>query len=690
MERRFKWLLCVLTQLLLPGTFGQLTGTITSPGNPFIITATIVNPTTSTIAILAWNNIFDNATQLPVSFSVFDEQNNPVQLASTYAMRAGMTNDDFYDLLPGQNLTRTFDLRQSLQNIPSGPTTRLPKVVKVQLPLVLKGIVHSGSYQIPPAAAADFTVQPPRFGDFSAAGLQDINLSSKPFKRTLYFPIFVDLETGYHSPPDGIHVQTADCQAQNFSDLSNAIFDAGVYAKSVYLAANNATSTLFADFFNAEEHRNVSEIGSLLVNATSGSSPHVDIYYTDGLGLCSSESNILGYSSTPSWLGDAFITLCPSARNLGRAPAPCSTGSAMQLGHSASHVMFHLLLTLNNVVRTMIDSSVYGSPACQQLRGSLTWDPRRNADTYVQLAIAHWAYGLGGSPYNGVPCYSDNAALPNIPKRTRSLKPRRKDLDHSVSVSRQIHSRHVARQDLGGVLGQIANAAQQCTRTEQQLLRFAAQNARSLAASARDNPYDVLWTQYFNGDATVKAKVSTVFDNIAKWDSKSNAQGISVYCDPLRQTETCYSGRIAKIDFNAASQAVMVLCPAFFYYPASNQCLNPAKRFETQGADIDQAGTLLHELSHVPWINNKLTVADGYLISTAHTGRRQMGCYDFDCATALAAQRDTPGSDARNLPEKVASNYELYAYAVRASLADCSWTDYGGSAYGFGLGRWVG
>lgn len=211
MERRFKWLLCVLTQLLLPGTFGQLTGTITSPGNPFIITATIVNPTTSTIAILAWNNIFDNATQLPVSFSVFDEQNNPVQLASTYAMRAGMTNDDFYDLLPGQNLTRTFDLRQSLQNIPSGPTTRLPKVVKVQLPLVLKGIVHSGSYQIPPAAAADFTVQPPRFGDFSAAGLQDINLSSKPFKRTLYFPIFVDLETGYHSPPDGIHVQTADC-----------------------------------------------------------------------------------------------------------------------------------------------------------------------------------------------------------------------------------------------------------------------------------------------------------------------------------------------------------------------------------------------------------------------------------------------------------------------------------------------
>jgi len=673
---------------LLPGTFGQLTGTTTSPGNPFIITATIVNPTTSTISILAWNNIFDNATQLPISFSVFDDQNNPVQLASTYAMRAGMTNDDFYDLLPGQNLTRTFDLRQFLQNIPSGPTTSLPKVIKVELPPFFKGIAHSGSYQIPPAAAADLTVQPPRLGDFLAAGLQDINLISEALKRSLYFPIFVDVEAGYRSPPDGIHIQTADCQAKNFSDLSDAIFDAGVYAKSVYHAANNVTSTLFADFFNAEEHQDVSNVASVLMNATSGTSPHVDVYCTDGLNLCGSDSNILGYSSTPSWLGNAFITLCPSARNLGRPPVPCTTGSEVQLGASASHVMFHLMLTLSNVVGTIIDSSVYRSPACQQLRGSLTWDPHRNADTYVQLAIAYWAYGLGGSPYSGAPCYSDNAAPPNVPKKTRSLKARRKELDHSVSS--QPDSRHVVRQSLGGNLDQNVAAVQQCTRVEQQLLRFAVQKVQSLAASARDNPYDVLWTQYFNGDASVKAKVNKVFDNIAKWDPKSNAQGISVYCDPLRQSQTCYSGRIARIDLYDAGRAVMVLCPAFFYYPASNQCLNPAKRYETRGGDLDQAGTLLHELSHVPWINNNLIVEDGYMMTTAHSGQRQQGCYDYDCATALAAQRGTPGFDARNLPEKVASNYELYAYAARASLAGCSWTDYGGSEYGFGLGRWIG
>lgn len=321
----------------------------------------------------------------------------------------------------------------------------------------------------------------------------------------------------------------------------------------------------------------------------------------------------------------------------------------------------------------------------------MIWDPRRNADTYVQLAIAYWAYGLGGTPYNGAPCYSDNAAPPKVPKRTRSLKPHHKELDHSVSESSQRHFRHVARQNLDGAPGQMAAGTQQCTRTEQQFLQYAVQNARSLAASARDNPYDVLWTQYFNGDAAVRAKVSIVFDNIAKWDLKSNAQGISIYCDPLRQSEGCYSGRIALVYSDGASrQAAMVLCPAFFYYPASNQCLNPAKRYETPGEDLDQAGILLHELSHVPWISNQLMVGDGYLITTAHNGQRQRGCYDYDCATTLAAQRSSPGFDARNLPEHVASNYELYAYAVRASLAGCSWTDYGGSAYGFGLGRWIG
>lgn len=64
------------------------------------------------------------------------------------------------------------------------------------------------------------------------------------------------------------------------------------------------------------------------------------------------------------------------------------------------------------------------------------------------------------------------------------------------------------------------------------------------------------------------------------------------------------------------------------------------------------------------------------------------GCWDFACATAFAANRNTPGFDSRNRPEVVATNYEYYAYAARATKAGCSWTGYAGE--GYGLGAWFG
>ena len=483
-------------QLLLQGVIGQLTGIITSPGNPFIITATVTNPTANTISILSWNNIFDNVTQLPVSFSVKDDQGNPVKLASTYAMRAGMTNDDLYDILPGQDFSRVFDMRQFLQSVPSGPTTLYPKTISVSLPPVFKGISHSGPCQIPAAAAADPTGTPP-IGDFTAARLQDIILSSTPLKLSYNFPIFPDLDPGYSNPGDGIQIQTADCQSQNFTDLSNAIFDAGVYAKSVYLAATNATSALFADFFNAgSDEQAVANISMLAMNATNGNSPHVDVYCTDGLNLCSSDSNILGYSSTPSWLGNAYITLCPSARNLGRAPVPCTSVGAESLSATTSHVMFHLILTVNNVVGIMIDNSVYGSSSSQRLRTSSVWDPTKNADSYAQLAIVQWGFGLGGSPYSGPSCYPANGIPPSVPKRSRGLPVHPRKPRGAVNLTDAPPFNHVRRQvGIFGGLDQIVASATLCTASEKQLLQYAVQNARAVAALARDNPYTALWTE---------------------------------------------------------------------------------------------------------------------------------------------------------------------------------------------------
>ena len=71
-------------------SFSQLTSLLTRPGNPFIITFNVTNPTTDTISILKWNNVFDDSTEIPTSFSITDDQGLATPFASTYALRSGM------------------------------------------------------------------------------------------------------------------------------------------------------------------------------------------------------------------------------------------------------------------------------------------------------------------------------------------------------------------------------------------------------------------------------------------------------------------------------------------------------------------------------------------------------------------------------------------------------------------------
>lgn len=499
MDWKTLWLLKLLASilLLLHVTAAQLVGAITSPGNAFIVTIVISNPTSSTISVLAWNNIFDFATQLPVSFSVEDDQGNPVQLASTYAMRAGMTSEDLYDIPPGQNFTRIFDLRQVLQSVPSGPTTLWPKVIRISLPSDYKGISHTGPYNIAVEAAADLTSVPPQLGDFSASGLQDISLSSDALPLPLYFPIFPNQPDG-SNVNDGLRLDLGDCQAQNATDLSDAIFDAGLYAQSMVHATTTPSSPLFADFFESSEQLAVSQIATLVKGAIGGSGPHVDVYCTDGFDLCGTTSNILGYTFTPSWLGDAFIVLCPSARHLGRAPMPCSADTGAQVSATTSHIMFHLILTVNNVIRTMLDGTIYGSLACQQMKNSTTSAPGQNPDSYAQLAIAQWNYGLGGAPYDGPSCLPANGALPNNHKRIAST-PMVHPSRQSGTTSRGLVPRRFTEtytQLRSSTLRQNVAGVHQCAGHPAALLQFAIQRARTLAAAARDYPFAGLWHLY--------------------------------------------------------------------------------------------------------------------------------------------------------------------------------------------------
>ena len=52
-----------------------------------------------------------------------------------------------------------------------------------------------------------------------------------------------------------------------------------------------------------------------------------------------------------------------------------------------------------------------------------------------------------------------------------------------------------------------------------------------------------------------------------------------------------------------------------------------------------------------------------------------------------AHDRVLPGFKPENLPERVGSTYEYFAYAARAGRTDCSWMDFAGDLYGGGFRR---
>ncbi|KAI4245095.1 MAG: hypothetical protein L6R40_002694 [Gallowayella cf. fulva] len=399
-----------IVHLLLRVTTGQLIGSVKTVVDRYVVLVTISNPTRDTVSILNWNNVFDHIIPLPVSIVVRDKRGRSVQIPSTYAMRAGITSADFYHLGPGEDYHRTCDLRSLYEDIPTGREGN----ITVGLPGGFKGISHNGTWTVPSQAAANLSADPPKFGDFSAAGLQDISLTSRPMSLHFGVPLFEDSvpATATRTPYHGIHVDTDACQAQDITRMKDALSDAGVYANALSLAANDRSSALFANYFLSIARQTVKRVASSAQTAINGQGPHVSATCIDEGYIClMSNTNILGFSSR---LPQSHIVLCPAARSLPRAPDPCSSNRGKQIGASASHVMLHLILTLDNVVGKVIAGNVYGSGSCQLLKNSYILETTGNPDSYAQLAIAQWAYGLGGPPYEGNPCPPVLGIVPNI------------------------------------------------------------------------------------------------------------------------------------------------------------------------------------------------------------------------------------------------------------------------------------
>lgn len=524
---------------------------------------------------------------------------------------------------------------------------------------------------IPVEAAADITRGV--LGDYSAAGLKSISLTAAPYTVQLNFPIFEGSESNSTILSDGVQLDHGTCTGTNATILNDAIFDAGVYANSVHLASVDTSSTLFPQFFQTSQRSAVSNASESASLTIQGNGPHVDVYCSDLDNLCDSEGSILGYSFTPSFLGSSYLVLCPAARNLGRAPDPCSAPSGKQLSASASHVMFHLTMTLNNAVRSIIGNNYYGAQAVLQLANSTTVNATTNADSYAQLGIAQWAYGEGGTPYSGPACPPANGLVPGNQKRTKPAKSLEQHLPARVGP-RAVLSRRQGLEDL--TVKQVAEGTQQCTGAQLTLVHNAGGNIRALAAAARDNPDGHLWKQTFNGDLTIQRQVWKIFDTIAKWNTTGNDAGISFLCDPQRKSWACRFGTNAiLLGYPATQTAQIILCPNFFYQPQTLECEVPS----TQNPYISEmTGSLMHELLHIRWLVNRV-INDG----VSSTGEEAQ-CYNWNCVTNYAQSRKLPTFDPRNYPENVAAAYEYYAYAARAAVTDCSWTTYVGSMFGLG------
>ena len=495
----FYEVLCLTTCicLLLHWASAQLTGSLTSPGNPYIVTIQITNPSQETLSILAWNNVFDNTSALPLFFTAKDDLGNVVQLASTNVMRAGLSSSDLYTMVPGHIFNQTVDLRQVMQTLPSGPSppqgARLAKTVfTVALPPTYKGIVGDASAVI--AVPPDFSSAPKKLGDQFHSNLQDIGIECMPLRLSASFPLIGDVDPTFASSADGAHIDS-QCTAQNLTDLSDALADAGIYAKSLGLAADDPTNTVFPLFFNTSARQTVSSIAKAISNNLIGHGPHVNVYCQDIQNICS-DPNVLGYSFTPSFLGDAYIVLCPSGMGLGRALPPCQTiGTA-----TSSHVIFNLMTTLNNIVPAVMTNAVYGPAACELLSISTTIDPTTNPDSLAQLSIEQWGYGLGGSPWNGGSCLPAGGFLST---RKSAISDTRKEISVARSKSSPNSKRpspplKTKRDDIADDLA----ATSACTAAESSLLQFAVENARALAKYASDDLQSTSpeslqrWTEY--------------------------------------------------------------------------------------------------------------------------------------------------------------------------------------------------
>ena len=190
-----------------------------------------------------------------------------------------MTTEDFYSLPTGETFSRTYDLRQFLQDIPSGPSGAQSKAIQISLPTSFQGHIEDGSYTLPLAAKADLGSG--KLGVYDAAFVGEVTLQAESLKVALDFPIYQDAMSGVLDLNDGLIMDNASCRDQSSTDMLDALFDAGVLADTLVSALDDDKGHFYSQFFQANQLSKIKVPVQAAADIIKGKGPHVDAYCSD-------------------------------------------------------------------------------------------------------------------------------------------------------------------------------------------------------------------------------------------------------------------------------------------------------------------------------------------------------------------------------------------------------------------------
>ena len=204
---------------------------------------------------------------------------------------------------------------------------------------------------------------------------------------------------------------------------------------------------------------------------------------------------------------------------------------------------------------------------------------------------------------------------------------------------------------------------------ERNKLKAAIRGARVMANLSIAMPHHNALYEFFGVDIQTDpeayAQIEDTFRKISLYNFRTNYD-LAYTCDPYNSLGTgCTNAVLGFYDY---PEDRITTCRDFFDSYRSANCVYPNK---TEDTVDDQQSTILHEFTHV------VAFSPQDVVDHPDPFEKGYDCYNYQCATYFAKNRDEPGAQ---LPERSAINFEMYAQVVRYYTQERTCVDANGVA----------